>query len=207
MEKGTFPKEDKGILPPEVHGIRFMTMAYYSGDKPAPLRGEDFSNAMIELLAITRWEELDYLVVDMPPGITDAALDTIHLLPSAQTLLVTTPSRLAFETLRRLLGLLQAIPVGITGVIENMVRQPGTFVRREVEALSVPFLGSVSFEERLEEAVGDPGRLLKTEVAASVFRHFASRKTVPISRTGMLTGPADARASLTKGDEECSTLI
>ncbi|MFA6318872.1 MAG: P-loop NTPase [Elusimicrobiota bacterium] len=175
MEKGTFPKEDGGILPPEVHGIRFMTMAYFSGNNPAPLRGEDFSNAMVELLAITRWEELDYLIVDMPPGITDATLDTIRLLPNAQTLLATTPSSLALETLRRLVRMLREIPVGIIGLIENMVRHPGAVVRRETEAMGVPYLGSVGFDEGFEEAVGDPRRLLRTEVAASVFRHFAAR--------------------------------
>jgi ATP-binding protein involved in chromosome partitioning len=172
MEEGTFPKEDRGILPPEVHGIRFMTMAYYCGSRPAPLRGDDFTNAMIELLAITRWEEMDYLIVDMPPGITDAALDAIRLLKDARTVLVATPSRLACETLRRLTKLLQEIPVGIVGVVENMARRQDPLVRREAAAMGVPFLGSIGFEDGLEEALGDPRRLLKTDVAASIFKHF-----------------------------------
>ena len=67
--EGLFPEEEYGIVPPVAHGIRYMSITYYSLDKPAPLRGVDVSNSIIELLAITRWEELDYLIIDMPPGI------------------------------------------------------------------------------------------------------------------------------------------
>ncbi|MCK5023812.1 MAG: P-loop NTPase, partial [Candidatus Aenigmarchaeota archaeon] len=74
-----YPVEEKGIIPPEIYGIKYMSIIYYTGDNPSPLRGGDISNAIIELLAITRWEELDFLVIDMPPGIGDIALDTIRL--------------------------------------------------------------------------------------------------------------------------------
>ncbi|HII85661.1 TPA: ATP-binding protein, partial [Candidatus Bathyarchaeota archaeon] len=73
------PKEDKGLLPPVVNGLEYMSLIYYSGGQAAPLRGEDTSNALIELLAVTRWGKLDYLVIDMPPGIGDAVLDLIRL--------------------------------------------------------------------------------------------------------------------------------
>src|SRR5512139_429225 len=49
------PKEDKGLLPPMVKGLEYMSLIYYSGDQTMPLRGEDTSNALIELLAVTRW--------------------------------------------------------------------------------------------------------------------------------------------------------
>ncbi|RLI61172.1 MAG: ATP-binding protein, partial [Candidatus Asgardarchaeum californiense] len=49
-----YPSEDKGIIPPERHGIRFMSIVYYSKEHPTPLRGEDVTNAIIEVLAITR---------------------------------------------------------------------------------------------------------------------------------------------------------
>ncbi len=75
--KNARPIEDKGIIPPKVHGLEYMSIVYYSGDQPAPLRGADVSNALIELLAITKWENLDYLILDMPPGISDATLDLI----------------------------------------------------------------------------------------------------------------------------------
>ena len=53
--EGLYPEEEYGIVPPLAHGLRYMSITYYSVDKPTPLRGEDVSNAIIELLAITRW--------------------------------------------------------------------------------------------------------------------------------------------------------
>ena len=63
-----FPEEEKGIIPPKISGINFMSIVYFTEDKPSPFRGIDISNIIIELLAITQWGELDYLIIDMPPG-------------------------------------------------------------------------------------------------------------------------------------------
>ena len=101
-----FPDEDFGILAQQVAGVHFMSIACFAGATPAPLRGADVSNALIELLAITRWGELDTLVIDMPPGLGDAALDIVRLLPRAQYLVVTSSARLVVETVRRTLTLL-----------------------------------------------------------------------------------------------------
>jgi ATP-binding protein involved in chromosome partitioning len=78
--EGLQPEEEYGIIPPLAHGLRYMSITYYSLDKPAPLRGADVSDAIIELLAITRWGELDHLIIDMPPGLGDATLDMIRLI-------------------------------------------------------------------------------------------------------------------------------
>ncbi|MDI6805946.1 MAG: P-loop NTPase, partial [Candidatus Bathyarchaeia archaeon] len=78
--EGVQPKENKGLVPPSVHGLKYMSIVYYSGEHASPLRGVDVSNALIELLAITRWGKLDFLVVDMPPGIGDATLDLLRLI-------------------------------------------------------------------------------------------------------------------------------
>ena len=63
-----FPDEEFGVEPLSHHGIHFMSVACFAGGAPTPLRGADVTNALIELLAITRWGELDALVIDMPPG-------------------------------------------------------------------------------------------------------------------------------------------
>src|SRR3990172_6783164 len=77
--KNAHPTEDKGLIPPNVQGLEYMSLIYYTNDQPAPLRGTDTSNALIELLAVTRWSQLDYLIIDIPPGIGDAVLDLIRL--------------------------------------------------------------------------------------------------------------------------------
>ena len=160
--EGLYPEEDYGIVPPTAHGLRYMSITYYSVDEPTPLRGEDVSNAVIELLAITRWGELDYLIVDMPPGIGDATLDTVRLMPRIEFIVATTPSRVAFQSVRRLLVLLKDIGVPIIGVCENMVMNPQAYVMEEVERLGLQYLGSIMYDEGVEEALGDPEALRKT---------------------------------------------
>jgi ATP-binding protein involved in chromosome partitioning len=116
------PKEERGIVPPKVHGIEFMSLVYYTKENPAPLRGADLTNALTELLAITRWGELDFLIVDMPPGLGDTTLDAIRLLKNPNFLVVTTPSRVAAETVKKLVILLHELRLPILGILENMSR-------------------------------------------------------------------------------------
>lgn len=176
----SLPREEKGIIPPEVHGLKFMSIIHYTGDSPSPIRGVDVSNAMIELLAITRWGPLDFLVVDMPPGIGDVTLDTIRLLRRAEFLLITTESKVALDVVRKLLRMLKELKVPLIGVIENMKMTGSSFVMEEIEALGVPFLGEIAFDSELEDSIGNPDKLLKTS--------FAKRLGEIISRKLRLEG-------------------
>ena len=160
--EGLYPEEEYGIIPPLAHAMRYMSIVHYSLDEPAPLRGVDVSNAIIELLAITRWGELDYLIVDMPPGIGDATLDTIRLIPRIEFIVVSTPSRVAYQSVRRMLVLLKEMGIPVVGVFENMVMKPWDYVRSDVEALGLNYIGSANFDEELEPALGDVEQLSKT---------------------------------------------
>jgi ATP-binding protein involved in chromosome partitioning len=156
------PEERKGIIPPQVHGFKYMSIVYYSGDYASPLRGADISNALIELLAITRWNNLDFLIIDMPPGISDATLDIVRLIKRVKFLIVTTPSQLAFETVRKLINLLNELKIPIIGVIENMKMKESSFVSQQVEGRGIAFLGETPFDNELEEAIGNVNKLLET---------------------------------------------
>ena len=159
---GLYPEEDYGIIPPLAHELRYMSITHYSLDEPAPLRGQDVSNAIIELLAITRWGELDYLVVDMPPGIGDATLDTIRLIPRIEFVVVTTPSRVAYQSVRRMIILLKELGIPMSGVVENMVMRPSDYVKSDVEKLGLEYLGSIDYDKAVEESLGDVDALSKT---------------------------------------------
>lgn len=172
--KETKPKEDRGIVPPRIHGLEYMSIIHYSGEDAAPLRGIDVSNVLIELFSITRWSKLDFLVLDMPPGISDATLDLIRLVKRIEFLLVTTSSQLAFETLRKLAGLLDGLQVPLIGVVENMKMTESKAIRQQVERLNVKFLGEIPFDSRLEEAIGSVDRLSGTVFARKV-KEMASR--------------------------------
>jgi ATP-binding protein involved in chromosome partitioning len=166
--KGAQPKEDKGIVPPIVKGLEYMSLVYYCGDKAAPLRGVDTSNALIELLAVTRWSTLDFLVIDMPPGIGDAVLDLIMLVKRIEFLIVTTPSRLAFETVKKQLSLLQELKVPVIGLVENMKMDSTQSIRQQTEQMGVTFLGEIPYDVKVEEAIGDETKLLGTILAQKV---------------------------------------
>ncbi|MCD6126470.1 MAG: P-loop NTPase [Thaumarchaeota archaeon] len=161
--KDAQPIEDRGIVPPKIHGISYMSITYYSRDKPTPLRGRDFSNALIELMAITRWGTLDFLIIDMPPGISDATLDIIGLIKRSKFLIITTPSKLAFETVKKLIKLLSDLHIEIIGIIENMKIKESDFIKVNADKLGVKYLGEVNFDENLEDALGDVDKFSNTE--------------------------------------------
>ena len=158
-----FPEEEKGIIPPKVHGIGFMSVVYFTEDKPSPFRGIDVSNIIIELLAITQWGSLDYLVIDMPPGIGDETLDVIRLIKKSEFLVVSTPSKVALAAVSKLLKLLKELKIPIIGVLENMAMTKSSFIQNEVGKLGLPYLGSISFDKNLEESIGKPDRLLDAD--------------------------------------------
>lgn len=163
VEAGGFPCEEHGIVPAQVAGgVRFMSVACFMADQPAPLRGQETTDALLEILAITRWGPLDVLVIDMPPGLGDAALDVARLMRRAEHLVVATPSMVVVETVRRMLDLLARLRVPVAGVVENMARgQDGPVAALAAQA-GQPLLGTLPWDPTLEDALGHPERLLET---------------------------------------------
>jgi len=166
--KNLMPTEKRGIIPPEVHGIKFMSVVYYVGEEPLPLRGAEISNAFLELLAITRWGRLDYLIVDVPPGMGEEVLDVIRLMKRGEFLIVTTPSQLALKTVSRLTKLLLELKVPILGMIENMRITKTKIVEECAEKFGIKYLGFILFDAALEESVNIPEKLLKTSFARNI---------------------------------------
>lgn len=162
------PTEDKGLVPPTVNGLKYMSIIYYSGNSAAPLRGADVSNAFLELISITRWNELDFLVIDMPPGIGDATLDLIRFIRGTRFLIVTTPSQLAFETVRKLVFLLKELKIPVIGIVENMKMDNAVSIKKETEKLGVKYLGAIPYDATLEEAIGNLDKLMQTIFAKKV---------------------------------------
>jgi ATP-binding protein involved in chromosome partitioning len=162
--KNAQPKEDKGLVPPVVKGLKYMSLIHFSGDQATPLRGADVSNALIELL-------------DMPPGIGDAVLDLVRLVKRIEFLIVTTPSRLAFETVKKQVRLLQDLKVPIIGVVENMKMNRAKNIEQETEKLGVKFLAGIPYDSKMEEAIGDEMKLRDTALAQRIRKVAASEIT------------------------------
>ena len=159
-----------------VEGLEYMSLVYYVGDKPAPLRGADVSNALIELLSVTQWGELDFLIIDMPPGIGDAVLDLVRLVNRIEFLIITTPSMLAFEVVKKQVALLCELKMPIVGIIENMKMDKSTGVQVETEKLGLKYLGAIPYDPQVESTIGNPVKLLETKVARIISQFKKSTK-------------------------------
>ena len=173
------PKEEKGIVPPTVNGLEYMSLVYFVGDNPAPLRGVDVSNALIELLSVTQWGKLDFLVIDMPPGIGDAVLDLVRLIKRVEFLIVTTSSMLAFETVKKQVELLCELNMRIIGLVENMKMDKGKGVEIATEELGLKYLGAIPFDPKVEDAIGMETQLLSTAIGVGlkeITKEFISKQ-------------------------------
>ena len=168
VPKNAQPKEDKGLVPPTVEGLEYMSLVYFVGDNPAPFRGADVSNALIELLSVTQWGELDFLIIDMPPGIGDAVLDLIRLVKRIEFLIITTPSLLAFEVVKKQLALLCELKMPIVGVVENMKMNNSDAIKCESTKLGLKYLGAIAFDSEVESSIGNPAKLLSTAIGKSM---------------------------------------
>jgi len=172
--EGAVPTEQHGIEPPRIDGIELMSVAWFLKEHAAPLRGEDVTNALLEILAVTCWQPADVLVVDMPPGLGDVALDAARWLPGAEHLVVAGSSKVVLATVRRTLRLLTGLAAPIAGVVENMSRGDSDAVAAVAREFGVPFLGVLPFDDDLESAIGDRARLARTSFARAV-RQLARR--------------------------------
>jgi ATP-binding protein involved in chromosome partitioning len=166
------PREEKGIVPPKIHDLSYMSIVFYSGESALPLRAADASNALIELLAITRWRTQDFLIIDMPPGISDATLDIIQLVKRISFLIVTTPSPLANATAGKLIGLLSELRMTMLGFVVNM-KMNANVIEQQFEN-RVHFLGNIPFDTNIEDAIGKTEMLLETDFAKKL-EEIASR--------------------------------
>ncbi|QDA30915.1 ATP-binding protein [Thermococcus indicus] len=168
FEPEEFPEEEYGVIPPTVHGIKFMSIVYYSEDKPTPMRGMEISDALIELLAITRWDELDYLIIDMPPGLGDQFLDVLRFLKRGEFLVVATPSKLSINVVEKLLTLLGEREHRILGIIENLKLDEEKDIEELAKRFDVPYLAGIPLYRDLEGKIGKPDELLKTNFAERI---------------------------------------
>jgi ATP-binding protein involved in chromosome partitioning len=164
-----FPEEEKGLLPlPVMEGLVLMSAAAFAGNRALALRGPEVSDAILELLAVTQWGTLDFLLIDMPPGIGEEVLDLARLIPRMQALVISTPSTASTSVVERLLAFLAEMRMTVAGVIANMVRGDAAPVRELAARFHVPFAGEVEFEPRIEEALGFPARLAVSRAAPAL---------------------------------------
>lgn len=157
------------LVPIEAYGVRIMSMAFLQpGDKPMIVRGPILHGLVKQFLSDVRWGELDYLIVDMPPGTGDVQLSLAQLVPVQGAVLVTTPQNVAVADVRRALRMFETVAVPVLGIVENMSYfvAPDTGTRynifgegggeRLAQMYHVPFLGTIPLGMEVREG-GDSG--------------------------------------------------
>ena len=109
------------LVPIEAHGLKMISMAVLvPPDKPMILRGPMLHGVVRQFLTDVNWGELDYLIVDMPPGTGDVQLSLAQLVPVQGAVLVTTPQEVSLSDVRRAVKMFEQVNIPILGVIENM---------------------------------------------------------------------------------------
>src|SRR4029079_9173926 len=109
------------LIPVEAYGVKLMSMAILQpGDKPLIVRGPILHGLVKQFLSDVKWGELDYLIVDMPPGTGDVQLSLAQLVPVQGAVLVTTPQNVAIADVRRAFRMFETVAIPVLGIVENM---------------------------------------------------------------------------------------
>ena len=163
--------EDDQINPNEAYGVKLMSMAFLLGadDSPAILRGPMVTKYTQQFLRRVAWGELEYLVLDLPPGTGDIQLTIVQTVALSGAVIVTTPQEVALIDARKAVNMFLKTNVPVLGIVENMsyFQCPSDDVRydifgtgggrREAARLQVPLLGEIPIDIPTREA-GDRGR-------------------------------------------------
>lgn len=113
--------EDNRILPMRAHGIQAMSIGVLvDGDQAMIWRGPMATQALSQMLAETLWQDLDYLIIDLPPGTGDVQLTLAQRIPVAGAIIVTTPQDVALDDVRRAVAMFRKVKVPVLGIVENM---------------------------------------------------------------------------------------
>ena len=139
--------EDKKMVPPQRFGVKVMSMGFFQQNEEEAIiwRGPMIHNAINQLLQSTDWGELDYLVIDLPPGTSDAPLTVMQALDMDGFVVVTTPQELAKIDAIRSVNMIKKLRIDVLGVVENFSGEIfGSGAGEELaEHLEIPFLGRI----------------------------------------------------------------
>jgi ATP-binding protein involved in chromosome partitioning len=161
--------EDEKIIPPSNYGVKLMSMGFLlDGDQPVIWRGPMIMKTIQQFINGVAWGELDFLLVDLPPGTGDAQLSLCQTVPLDGGIIVTTPQEASLGVVRKGIAMFRKVNVPILGLVENMsyfTTPGGDRVeifghgggKKEAERQNVPFLGEVPLFVEVREG-GDKGR-------------------------------------------------
>jgi len=197
-------KDGKRILPLEGFGVRCMSIGFLiDEDQPMIWRGPMVTSALQQMLSETDWGELDYLIVDMPPGTGDIQLTLSQQVPVSGAVIVTTPQDIALLDARKGLRMFEKVKVPVLGIIENMSthvcskcgHEEPIFGRgggeRMADQYGVPLLGGLPLDIRIREEADEGRPSVVSEPdgqPAGDYRLIARRMAARLAAGGKLPG-------------------
>ena len=162
--------DERTIIPVEAYGLKMISMGLLSpGDKPLVWRGPMLHSVIQQFLRSTQWGELDYLIVDLPPGTGDVQLTLIQSVSVTGAVVVTTPSIVALADVRKAIEMFRQVNVEILGVVENMSYFNCPHCKGRIDVFGhgegqhmaknfgVPFLGEIEIDPQIRIG-GDTGK-------------------------------------------------
>jgi ATP-binding protein involved in chromosome partitioning len=190
------------IQPLEQYGVKIMSMGFLSpGDKPLVWRGPMLHSVIQQFLRGVDWGELDYLVIDLPPGTGDVQLSLIQSAPVTGAIVVTTPSDVSLEDARKAITMFQQVKVPVLGVVENMsyltcphcAERIDVFSygggRRTADEMQVHFLGELPLdpEVRIGGDTGEP--IVRRKGAGEPYLELARNAIARLEEAAKDEGP------------------
>src|ERR1700684_1192866 len=151
------------------HGVKFISVGLISpGDKPMVMRGPMLHQIIRQFIQQVEWGELDFLIVDLPPGTGDVVISLVQTVPLTGAVVVSTPSDVSLEDARKALQMFAQVNVEVLGIVENMSHFTCPHCHHEIDIFSkggaertakqfnIPFLGSIELVPAIREG-GDRG--------------------------------------------------
>lgn len=188
IQEPPFVTQEKKMIPHEAYGVKVISMGFLlAEDEPVVWRGPMLNSALRQLISDALWGELDYLLVDLPPGTGDVHISLCQMVPVTGAVIVTTPQAVALQDVRKGVQMFRLLKTPLLGLIENMsyfICPHGDRVeifahgggQRAAEQMGIPFLGEIALDTRIRQG-GDEGKPVVAAdpdgVVAQMFAHAA----------------------------------
>ncbi len=179
---------DDHIVPLQRDGIQIMSMGFFiDEDQPVVWRGPMLHKAITQFISDVYWDQLDYLLIDLPPGTGDVSITISQALPKAEILVVTTPQPVASHTAGRVAKMAEKTKLSVLGVVENMsyyeVNGTRDYIfgqgggKRLAETLGVAFFGEIPIRTEIREGadIGAPVALNEDSASADYYLSIAKK--------------------------------
>jgi ATP-binding protein involved in chromosome partitioning len=192
------PDHEGRLIPPEKFGVKYVSLGFFLShpDDPVIWRGPMFNKALVQLFNDVNWGEVDYCIVDMPPGTGDAQLSFSQAVKALGAVVVTTPQEVALADVRKSINMLSKVGIPVLGIVENMsgLRMPDGTINhifgeggglKTAQMFSVPLLTQIPLDNSIRQG-GDTGLpivIQDNNELSGVFKSLALKVTQIADKT------------------------